>query len=111
MRPLPHACTVDSQLFTKHRNFGFKLVNSGVFRITVLDQSFAAREHRDAHDADHLEHRTAHERASGQPTSAAAGVLVCAVSGCAVQATIAVHESRLRRVASFTAPVTVESSA
>jgi hypothetical protein len=30
--------------------------------MTVLDQSFAAREHRGAYDADHLEHRTAHER-------------------------------------------------
>jgi hypothetical protein len=40
-RNSPHARTVDAQLFTQHRHFGFELVDSGVWRITVFDQRFA----------------------------------------------------------------------
>lgn len=50
-------CTINLQLFTKQRNSGCKLVNSAVFRISVLDQGFTAREHPGPYDADHLEHR------------------------------------------------------
>ena len=40
-RNSPHARTDDTQLFPQHRHFGFELVDSGVWRITVLDQRFA----------------------------------------------------------------------
>jgi hypothetical protein len=40
-RNSPHARTDDTQLFPQHRHFGFELVDSGVWRITVLDQCFA----------------------------------------------------------------------
>jgi hypothetical protein len=36
-----HARTDDTQFFPLHRHFGFELVDSGVWRITVLDQRFA----------------------------------------------------------------------
>ncbi len=60
-RNSPHARTDDTQLFPQHRQFGFELVDSGVWRITVLDQRFAACEHRDPHNADHLEYCAADE--------------------------------------------------
>ena len=53
---------IHAQLFTQHRHFGFQLVDSGVWRITVLDQRFAACEHRDPHDADHIQYCAADER-------------------------------------------------
>ena len=52
----------DPQFFAEHGDFGFKLVDSRVSRISIRDQSFAPSEHRDADDANHIEHRAANER-------------------------------------------------
>ena len=54
--------TVDPQFLAEHGDFGFQLVDSRVFRIAILDQSFAPSEHRDSNDADDIEHRAANER-------------------------------------------------
>ena len=58
MRGYPlHATSVDPQFLPQHGNFGFQLVDSGVFRMAILDQSFTASEHGDSHDPDDIEHR------------------------------------------------------
>jgi hypothetical protein len=61
-RNSPHARTDDTQLFPQHRHFGFQLMDARVCCIAVLDQRFAACEHCDPHDADHLEHCAADTR-------------------------------------------------
>ena len=52
-----YAYTIDPQFLSPHGNFGFQLVDSGLFGITVSDQGFAASEHGDSHDPDDIEHR------------------------------------------------------
>ena len=57
-----HASTVDPQFLAEHGDFGFQLVDSGVFRIAIFDQRLTAGEHRDSHDADDIEHGTSNVR-------------------------------------------------
>jgi hypothetical protein len=40
--PTPHVVNGFSGLLTEQRHFGFKLVNSGLFRIAIVDQSLAS---------------------------------------------------------------------
>ena len=53
---------VDPEFLTEHCDLRFQLVDSGVSRIAILDQRFAASEHCDSHDANDVEYRTSHVR-------------------------------------------------
>ena len=57
-----HASPFDPQFLAEHRDFGFQLMDSGVSRITILDQRFAASEHGDSYDADDIQYRTSNVR-------------------------------------------------
>ena len=51
-----HASTVNPQFLAEHGNFGFQLVDCGVLHVTIVDQCYAANEHRDSYDADDAEY-------------------------------------------------------
>ena len=51
-----HACAVDPQFLAEHGNFGFQLMDSSVFHVTVCDQGFTTGEHGDSYDADDVQH-------------------------------------------------------
>jgi hypothetical protein len=57
-----HASASDPQFLAEHGNLRFELMDPRVFRIPILDQGFAPCEHRDADDAQDIEHCGANER-------------------------------------------------
>jgi hypothetical protein len=77
----PHTTVIDPQSFAEHGDFGFKLTDSRVFRVAVLDQSFAPREHRYANDANDIEHRGAYQRVPVFGESQRFGVFFTAFGG------------------------------
>ena len=53
---------VDAEFLTEHGDFGFQLMDPGMLCIAVDNQRLASSEHRDAYDADDIQHCTSDGR-------------------------------------------------